>query len=294
MAACVSPRAGTDHAAEPPRVEEEEEEEDFWTRRFTFGSLPPLCIQEHFGAGLGGTVWAGGVKLARYLVDDGGAQRLVDAFPQDVQDLHVLELGAGCSGLPGLVMAQLRLFHSILVTDGDEEAVERLQLNFENNVAATACSTRLQAQLLRWGDEADINAASEFIKCSAVQQQQQYQVIVGADVAYRMTAADPGAQAAVDALCMTMRRLLAPDGVVILCQMARPLYDETVLLSALMDEYAITRLDEEQVVVTAAPPPSADDGGPGAEAVAASVKERCGLGVLMLRRKAQTRPHDTI
>jgi predicted nicotinamide N-methyase len=292
MAACVSPRASTDHAAEPARVVEKEEEEDFWTRRFTFGSLPPLCIQEHFGAGLGGTVWAGGVKLARYLVDDGGAQRLVDAFPQDVQDLHVLELGAGCSGLPGLVMAQLRLFHSILVTDGDEEAVERLQLNFEDNVAATAsCSTRLHAQLLRWGDEADMKAASDFIQCSAVkqQQQQQYHVIVGADVAYRMTAADPGAQAAVDALCMTMRRLLAPGGMVILCQMARPLYDETVLLSALMDEYAITRLDEEQVVVTAAPPPSADDGGPGAEAVAAGVKERYGLGVFMLRRKAQTR-----
>lgn len=47
--------------------------------------------------GTGAVVWDAGVRLAEYVVQK--YQR------EDLADLHVLEMGAGVSGLPGLAAA---------------------------------------------------------------------------------------------------------------------------------------------------------------------------------------------
>ena len=214
-------------AGAPAEAGVDDDDAPLWERAFSFGALPRLLIQEAFGAGLGGTVWAGGVKLARHLVDDGGGKRLVaelrgggavDGSRQQPRRLHALELGAGCSGIPGLVLAQLGDFHTVVITDGDEDAVERLETNLaENAAAAGQAGALVQARLLRWGHDTDIQAAAAAVPDAGGR----FDLVVAADVAYRMTAADPGAQAAADALCDTLRRLLLPTGVCVLAQMVR-------------------------------------------------------------------------
>ena len=287
-------------AAAPVKVDDDDDDAPLWERSFAFGSLPRLVIQEHFGAGLGGTVWAGGVKLARHLVDDGGAQRLVadlrrggDSGPPE-RRLHTLELGAGCSGIPGLVLAQLGLFHSIFITDGDEDAVERLEENLADNATALQqqsghSNTLVTARLLRWGHDTDMATASEAVAADGGL----YDVVVAADVAYHMRKTDPGADVVVAALCVTIRRLMRPAGVCVLSQMvrqslhvcrfrpsdpirseqARPLHEECVLYAALLAEYHISRLDEPEPDDMAG-----KDGGP-------DVPVPHGLGVFLLRRR---------
>lgn len=281
-------------------AEVDDDDAALWERSFAFGSLPRLVIQEHFGAGLGGTVWAGGVKLARHLVDDGGAGRLVSDLRRDrdsgqPERLHALELGAGCSGIPGLVLAQLGLFHSIFITDGDEDAVERLEENLADNVAALQqqpgeSSTLVKAGMLRWGHDTDMAAAAAAVAADGGL----YDVVVAADVAYHMRHTDPGADAVVAALCGTIRRLMRPAGVCVLSQMvrqllhalavstrltpsafwqARPLHEECVLYAALLAEYHISRLDEPEPDDVAG-----KDGG-------MDIPVPHGLGVFLLRRR---------
>jgi hypothetical protein len=211
--------------ATAPAEEVHDDDAPLWERSFAFGRLPRLVIQEHFGAGLGGTVWAGGVKLARYLVDDGGAGRLVSDLRaggvSPERRLTALELGAGCSGIPGLVLAQLGLFGTICITDGDDDAVERLVENLADNTAALTQQTfggndtLVTARMLRWGHDTDLAAAAEAVDGGL------YDVVVAADIAYKMRATDPGAAAVVAALCGTIRRLMRHAGVCVLSQMVR-------------------------------------------------------------------------
>lgn len=97
-----------------------------WCRRFSFaGGALPLAVEEEWGAGLGGTVWAGAVCLARHLrrerlffarpatlahaarrmrSDGGGAAAAAAELRTHVAagtPLVAIELGAGCNGLPG-------------------------------------------------------------------------------------------------------------------------------------------------------------------------------------------------
>ena len=50
----------------PAAANEALEEDSVWCRRFTLGGAS-YAVEEEFGAGLGGTVWAGAVSLARHL-----------------------------------------------------------------------------------------------------------------------------------------------------------------------------------------------------------------------------------
>lgn len=248
--------------------------------------------------------------------DDGGAERVVASLRAygrrctsaatesehsvaAVGATHALELGAGCSGLPGMVLAQLGLFARVLLTDGDEEAVERLQMNVADNAPALAppadarAVCAVEAQLLRWGHDDDIRSASDFIRRgisppdagSTAPHDGQFHVIVCADVAYRMTPADPGAAAAVAALCETLRRLLAPGGIILLSQMARPLHEEAVLLSALLAEYDMRRVDEPERPEAAAA--TSSDGVRDNDASTAPQAKAFGLGVFQLQPRAE-------
>ena len=92
------------------------DEDSFWCRRFRFGGLR-VAIEEEFGSGLGGTVWGGAVALARHLSEAGGAVAAADELA-DAAPLVAIELGAGCCGLPSLVVAHYcGRFTRVIATD---------------------------------------------------------------------------------------------------------------------------------------------------------------------------------
>jgi hypothetical protein len=91
-------------------------DDSFWCRRFRFGGLR-VAIEEEFGAGLGGTVWAGAVALARHLSEAGAAVAAAEELADAAPPLVAIELGAGCCGLPSLVVAHCGRFTRVVATD---------------------------------------------------------------------------------------------------------------------------------------------------------------------------------
>ena len=110
------------------------DEDSFWCRRFRFGGLR-VAIEEEFGSGLGGTVWGGAVALARHLSEAGGAVAAADELA-DAAPLVAIELGAGCCGLPSLVVAHYcGRFTRVIATDW---CVQRLR----RSLLLCPCSSR--------------------------------------------------------------------------------------------------------------------------------------------------------
>jgi Lysine methyltransferase len=76
--------------------------------------------------------------------------------------LRIVELGAGV-GLTGLLLASSFPCHHVLLTDL-EEAMPLLQRNItQNRSKFLAGESSVQAQVLRWGNEDDANAALEWM-----------------------------------------------------------------------------------------------------------------------------------
>lgn len=205
--------------------EQSSEDESMWVRRFSFGGFVRVRVTEAFGAGLGGTCWSGGVALARYLADEGGASdaaaELRAARGASAQ-LSSLELGCGCSGLPSLALAQLGDFAQVTLTERDEECLEALAANAESNAARVAAGVDVAVRSLDWAS------------CSGVAHPD---LLLLADVVYGMEAADGEAgersQAAAAALYSALEALGGEHTIVLLAQMLKPLGEEQCFERAL-------------------------------------------------------------
>ena len=120
------------------------------------GAVGELRIDEPYwsddprarGAGTGASLWDGSVLLA---------QQLLQLHAQGLPGLHgrVLELGAGCSGVPSLAAARLGCFDECWATDGGSEDIEDnlidLRRNLDANGAGVNGATGVQVRRLEWG-----------------------------------------------------------------------------------------------------------------------------------------------
>jgi predicted nicotinamide N-methyase len=145
------------HAQQPePEPEPPPEEADSVKVIALGGAVGKLRIDEPYwsddprarGAGTGASLWDGSVLLA---------QQLLQLHAQGVPGLHgrVLELGAGCSGVPSLAAARLGCFDECWATDGGSEDIEDnlidLRRNLDANGAGVAGAAGVQVRRLEWG-----------------------------------------------------------------------------------------------------------------------------------------------
>ncbi len=107
----------------------------------------------------GQIVWPVSVFLAWYVA----SQR------DRLQGLQVLEVGAGCAGLPGLIAA--RFASRAVLTDGNEVVLETLARNVGEEAAAL---DNVESRSLLWGDAQSAHALLD-ARCRP-------QVVLGADV----------------------------------------------------------------------------------------------------------------
>lgn len=218
---------------------QEDEEESLWTRRYRFGGLAggtahSLCVHEEFGAGLGGTVWAGSVGLARYLSEQGGAASVAaELCTRGVSEpLRALELGAGCSALPGLLLAQTGAFASVLLADRDD-CVPRLRQNVQCN-AHSCGATELLVADVDWGAPEALRALPGY----------PFHLVLAADVAYGMTPeGGPRAARAAEALCCALVAVCSERGVMLLAQLCRPLHEESLFYELPLQSFIVRRVD---------------------------------------------------
>ncbi|DBA97407.1 hypothetical protein WJX77_010391 [Trebouxia sp. C0004] len=103
----------------------EDDSHSMWSRPFNFAGRQ-VRVEEGWGVGIGGTVWEGGVLLAQYLSSTAFAA-------ERYQGARCLELGAGATGLPGIVAAQLGCFSQVVITDVNE-CLEALHENVSANL----------------------------------------------------------------------------------------------------------------------------------------------------------------
>jgi predicted nicotinamide N-methyase len=120
------------------------------------GTVGELRIDEPYwsddprarGAGTGASLWDGSVLLARQL-------QQLHAQGDPALRGRVLELGAGCSGVPSLAAARLGCFDEVWATDGGSEDVEDnlvdLRRNLDANGAAVTGAAAVQVRRLEWG-----------------------------------------------------------------------------------------------------------------------------------------------
>ena len=129
-------------------------DESLWARPFDFAGIGAITVNEEWGGGIGGTVWEGGVLLARYVAsplfaaavaaavatrdEDGVTTSSLNNTAADDHRATCLELGAGVSGLPSIVAASCApLFTRIDATDVDE-CIDGLRGNMGANLPAGA------------------------------------------------------------------------------------------------------------------------------------------------------------
>ena len=131
----------------------DDDDESLWARPFDFGAgVGAITVNEEWGGGIGGTVWEGGVLLARYAasplfadaVAAAMATRKEDGMPPLLSNAAgdnratCIELGAGVSGLPSIVVAtRAALFTRVDATDVDE-CIDGLKSNMGANLPAGA------------------------------------------------------------------------------------------------------------------------------------------------------------
>ena len=144
-------------------------------------------------------VWRGSEILARFLCDQ---QRLCDETSDGVVQVRqkkVLEVGAG-AGLPGIVAHKVLGAHSVLVTDGDYDAL----VNCQRNVAANQNSEigDISCQQLIWG-----RGVGAFLETHGKQD-----VVLAADCVYMVPSLKP--------LWKTIDVLLKEDGIFVYAQTA--------------------------------------------------------------------------
>lgn len=226
---------------------DEAADDSFWCRRFRFGGLR-VAIEEEFGAGLGGTVWGGAVALARHLSEAGGAVAAADELA-DAAPLVAIELGAGCCGLPSLVVAHCGRYARVIATDWCVQLLRRGLLLLPvyphagtsqaarccHGSAKTSWPTQLvQVARLRWAClHLHTTTTPHFVTHPQVLELNwsdtaglaalpRAHLLLAADVAYGMSddLGERGAEAA-EVLANALSVLAAPRAVVLLAQLVR-------------------------------------------------------------------------
>ncbi|RMX64399.1 hypothetical protein DD238_005978 [Peronospora effusa] len=142
-------------------------------------------------------VWPAAPALCEYLT------KHRDVIPRG----NVVELGAGC-GLTGLAVAQLRPDATVIFTDHDPGVLKVIEHNAGQQERVQAkCLT----QSLRWGPDGakEIETLEKLQVGPDGSNQNITELIVGSDVIY--------AREVVPLLFWTVNRLLAPDGVFLMC-----------------------------------------------------------------------------
>ncbi len=195
---------------EPPPPQEQEQATS--TRVFYLGPvrLEVDCVEAFRGQLLGSGVdatgvmlWPGSFTLSSFLLQTlllpptsppSGSNRLSTA--------HIVELGAGATGLAGLLASRLLPPTSrVTLTDRDGTALALLRTNAARVTAASDSKERVAARLLSWGDAGH---ADQIVAGRGAAS-----LCLGADVLY--PAIDVGTVAS---LLRSARRLLGngPDG----------------------------------------------------------------------------------
>ena len=100
---------------------------DMWLRRLTFDGSISLNVREEWNAGIGGTVWQGSIIAGRWFASPCFTGERLRRLPPHAR---AIELGAGVTGVPSLVLAALAsrtgCLSEIVVTD-TEECMEGLE-----------------------------------------------------------------------------------------------------------------------------------------------------------------------
>lgn len=104
-------------------------------------------------------VWPSEEVLAGYCIENAA----------DFKGKSVLELGAGMTGLAGLIVSQTCQPSRVLITDGNDNSVENLSIVLEENQNLGHVQENVSVQLLKWN-----NGAKEL-------DQDQFDVIICAD-----------------------------------------------------------------------------------------------------------------
>ncbi|KAK9820195.1 hypothetical protein WJX72_007349 [[Myrmecia] bisecta] len=154
-----------------------------WSRPFEFGQFK-LRVEEAWGESIGGTVWEGGVLMARYLSCNA-------VFPKAAfEGQRCIEIGAGVTALPSLVAAHLGCFREVVITDVDE-CLEALSDNVAANLPANCKLDLLQHSRGAWDgishvriEELDWQEDVRFLEPP-------YDVLLVADVVYVVELMEP-------------------------------------------------------------------------------------------------------
>jgi hypothetical protein len=136
--------------------------DDMWTRRLAFDGGIHLTVREEWHAGIGGTVWQGSIIAGRFLASPAFTAARMGALPPGAR---AIELGAGVTGVPSLILAALAArtgcLAEIVVTDTCE-CLEGLEAAARANappgasvVVAPAPAARVAAPASEGGDPSD-------------------------------------------------------------------------------------------------------------------------------------------
>lgn len=207
----------------------------------------PECTQKLFRSTLELRISPAEEALAKYILDN------ADSFAP--AGTRTMELGAGHFGFTGLAIAVATEATCVHLTDGSSSAVADLERQISLNKHQCG-SCKLVSMVLQWEEHPLHN------------QQDIFDLIVGADIVYR--------DGSHRALINTISRLLAEDGVAVLCGSFRnhqleafvelaksqfrvtvkPLEDDEDLLQDVARVRGVERAPVTLVIVRRIPPPS--------------------------------------
>lgn len=128
---------------------------------------------------------------------------------------RILELGSG-TGLVGMVVSKLGRPQSVVLTDGDPEAMDLLQQNL-NNPHNQIDAGLVRAELLRWGETASSSQPS-------LSPEERFDFILAGDVMYKKELPSLFFQ--------TVHERLTHNGTLWLCHVPRSSVTQQVVLDA--------------------------------------------------------------
>ncbi|MCO5604208.1 hypothetical protein L7F22_058371 [Adiantum nelumboides] len=152
----------------------------------------------------GAWIWDSALLLAEWLVSAVQADQL-----QMTYTTRVIELGAGCTGLPGLTAALLGA-GEVMLTDRPGQLLAVLQANVSANGLD---ERRVQVKDLEWGQEAKAETEA-------------FDVVLMSDVLYDVES--------VAALCRCIQRVSGPHSLIVMAYEQRLMTDECLALLPLL------------------------------------------------------------
>jgi len=155
----------------------------------------------------GRQVWTGSLALANVLCECEQAKK-------DLFENRILELGSG-TGILGMTIAHIFHPKCVVLTDGDEKALDLLQSNLEhkNNSIVSAI---VKTTMLRWGEESEGFVhwcRSSWPHCWKKNGAVCFDAIVAGDVMYK--------EELPPLFFRTVKQLLAPNAALWLCHIPR-------------------------------------------------------------------------